>query len=93
MRIAARLELSNLKLEGARRNALPEQLEAVQFGLDQAALVIFAPFLPDVAAKPRHRALRFVAGVDAKKEPMSISFVQAAWIPRLNKKVLHCLAG
>ena len=51
LRIAART-LSYLTLEGARGDALAEQLEAVHFGLDQAASVIAAPFLPDGAAKP-----------------------------------------
>lgn len=54
-----------MTLEGARGDALAKQLEAVHFGLDQAASVIAAPFLPDGAAKPLHRAQRFIAGVDA----------------------------
>lgn len=55
-------DLGYLTIEGARRDLLAEQLEAVHFGLDKAAAVVAAPLLPDGAAKPFDRPQSFIAG-------------------------------
>lgn len=60
------LEFGYPTVEGAGCNALTEQLEAMQLGLDKAAAVMAAPFLPDRASKPFDRMERFVAGVHAR---------------------------
>ena len=55
-------ELGYLTIEGARHDALTEQLEAVHFRFDEAAAMIAAPLLPDGASKPFERIERFIAG-------------------------------
>ena len=45
------LELGYLTLEGARRDALAEQLEAMHLGLDETTTVIAAP-LSEIGYKP-----------------------------------------
>lgn len=46
------LHFGDLAIEVSRRDALAQQLEAMHFRFDQAALVIAAPSLPDCPAKP-----------------------------------------
>lgn len=70
-------ELGYLAIKGTRDEALTEQFEAVHLGLDQTALVITTPLLPDGPAELFHRAQGFIAGIDAGTVPGSCLAVAA----------------
>ena len=53
-------------IEGARGDALAEELEAMHLGFDKAAAVIAAQLFPDRPAKPFGCAQCFIAGVNAR---------------------------